>query len=68
MLEEFIRHDAKTCGVPPKQIVAIVADFRQKFAGHFDHAPRPELIAMVEAEKQETTDFVKHLEQLTKYP
>jgi hypothetical protein len=62
VLEDLFRHDAKVSGCTSGEIESLISEFRQTFAGHYDHAPSPEVLAMVADLKQEATDFARHHE------
>ena len=64
VLEEFIRWDCLHSHCNIEKTESMVADFRRRFAGQYDHPPNPVMLAMIEAEKLETLAFIRHMEQI----
>lgn len=64
MFEDFIRHQVEACGGSPEMVEIQIADYRKSFPKNNNPPPTPAMIAMMDAAKQETEDFVKRLERL----
>ena len=65
VLEDYFREEYRIVGCDYEETEAMIADFRQSFAGQHNHPPSPLLIAMIKAELQESTDFVEKLKRIT---
>ena len=62
-IETYLRKEYQIAGAKPAEAERMIADFRKTFSGKLNHPPRPEVLAMLEAEIQESEAFVKNLAQ-----
>lgn len=60
-LEGYFRKEFQITGTKDAEAEELIADFRKMFPGEFDHPPRPDVSAILEAELRESEAFVKKL-------
>lgn len=63
VIELYLREESRIAGCSPEDTERMIAEFRKTNSGKFNDPPRPELLAMLEAELRESEAFVKNLAQ-----